>query len=160
MQSRTASLVPGAGRVGPSKSVGNHVAGMPVKGNQIGPNMIQTVRDEGGCIGYDNDNYRIGPHSKFPHLSDSVLQRIAKEVVTRKKSAVALVADGKRLCARSWLARHPPKIEINRSSGGSHHSKSFFFFKISIFNQFFHGCCGETYARGRLEAPNSYSLTL
>ncbi len=34
--------------------------------------------------------------------------------------------------------------------------KSWFF---SIFNQFFHGCCGETYASGRPEAPNSYSLT-
>ncbi len=130
VQSRTVSLLPGPGRVGPSKSVGNHVAGMPVKGNQIGPYIIQTVRDEGGCIGHANDNCRIGPHSKFPHLSDSVLHRIAKEVVTRKKSSVALVADGKRLCARSWLSRHPQKIEITRSSGGSsHHSKSFFFSK-------------------------------
>ncbi len=34
--------------------------------------------------------------------------------------------------------------------------KSWFF---SIFNQFFYGCCGETYARGRPETPNSYSLT-
>jgi len=39
-----------------------------------------------------------------------------------------------------------------------------FFFKTKImifldFNQIFHGCCGATYARGRPEAPNSYSLT-
>jgi hypothetical protein len=32
------------------------------------------------------------------------------------------------LCARSWLARHPAKIEITGSSGGSsHHTKIFFF---------------------------------
>ncbi len=34
-----------------------------------------------------------------------------------------------RLCARSWLARHPATIEITRCSGGSsHHTKIFFFF--------------------------------
>ncbi len=37
-----------------------------------------------------------------------------------------------RLCARSWLARHPAKIEITRSSGGSsHHTKSFVFLQKS-----------------------------
>jgi hypothetical protein len=69
-----------------------------------------------------------------------------------------------RLCVWSWLARHPAKIEITGSSGGSSpHTKIFFFLQkswfFSIFNQFFHACCDETYARGRPEAPNSYSLT-
>ncbi len=64
--------LPGAGRGGPSKSGGNHVVGMPVKGKQIGPDMIQAVRDEGGCIGHANGNYIFGPRCKFPHLSDSV----------------------------------------------------------------------------------------
>ncbi len=43
-----------------------------------------------------------------------------------------------RLCARSWLARHPAKIEITGSSGGSeHYTKIFFFFaKIMIFLDF------------------------
>ncbi len=41
------------------------------------------------------------------------------------------------LCARSWLARHPAKIEITGSSGGSsHHTKIFFFSKIMIFLDF------------------------
>lgn len=42
------------------------------------------------------------------------------------------------LCARSWFARHPAKIEITGSSGGSsHHAKIFFFFaKIMIFLDF------------------------
>jgi hypothetical protein len=58
--------------------------------------MIQVVRGEGGCIGHANGNCSFGPHCKFPHLSDSVLQRIAKEVAVRKKSTVALVPDGKK----------------------------------------------------------------
>jgi hypothetical protein len=88
--------LPGAGGGGPPKSGGSHVAGMPVKGKQIGQDMIQAVRDEGGCIGHANGNCSFGPRCKFPHLSDSVLQRITKEVAARKKSAVALVADGKK----------------------------------------------------------------
>jgi hypothetical protein len=41
------------------------------------------------------------------------------------------------LCARSWLARHPAKIEITRSSGGSSHSHQvFFFFKNHDFSRF------------------------
>jgi hypothetical protein len=46
--------------------------------------------------------------------------------------------EGVRLCARSWLARHPATIEITRSSGGSSpHPKIFFFFaKIMIFLDF------------------------
>ena len=37
--------------------------------------------------------------------------------------------DNSGLCARSWLARHPAKIEITGSCGGSsHHTKFFFFF--------------------------------
>jgi hypothetical protein len=87
--------LPGAGRGGPSKSGDNHVAGMPMKGKQIGPDMIQTVRDEDGCIGHANGNCNFGPRCKFPHLSDSVLHIISKEVAVRKKLAVALVADGK-----------------------------------------------------------------
>ncbi len=86
----------GAGRGGPPKSGDNHVTGMSVKGKQIGPDMIQAVRDEGGCIGHTHGKCSFGPHYKFPHLSDSVLQGIAKEVAERKKSAVALVADGKK----------------------------------------------------------------
>jgi hypothetical protein len=69
---------------------------MPVKGKQIGPDMIQAVRDEGGCIEHTNVNCSFGPHCKFPHLSDSVVQRITKEVAVRKKSAVVLVADDKK----------------------------------------------------------------
>ncbi len=47
------------------------------------------------------------------------------------------------LCVWSWLARHPAKIEITRSSGrSSHHTKILFFLQkswfFSIFNQFFH----------------------
>jgi hypothetical protein len=72
--------LPGAGRGGPPKSGGSHVAGMPVKGKQISPDMIQAVRDEGGCIGHAKGNCSFGPRCKFPHLSDSVLQHIAKEV--------------------------------------------------------------------------------
>jgi hypothetical protein len=43
-----------------------------------------------------------------------------------------------RLCARSWLARHPAKIEITRSSGGSsHHTKNIFlFYKNLDFSRF------------------------
>jgi hypothetical protein len=88
--------LPGAGRGGPSKSGGSHVEGMPVKGKQISPDMIQVVRDEGGYIGHVKNNCNFGSRYKFPHLSDSVLQCIAKEVAARKKSAVALVADGKK----------------------------------------------------------------
>ena len=41
------------------------------------------------------------------------------------------------LCARSWLARHPAKIEITGSSGGSsHHTKIFFFCKNHDFSRF------------------------
>jgi hypothetical protein len=47
------------------------------------------------------------------------------------------VYDDFRLCARSWLARHPVKTEITGSSGGSsHHTKFFFFSKIMIFLDF------------------------
>ncbi len=75
--------LPGAGRVGPPKSGDNHVEGMPVKGNQIGPDMIQAVRDEGGCIGHTNSNCSFGSLCKFSHFSDSVLQCISKEVTVR-----------------------------------------------------------------------------
>jgi hypothetical protein len=41
------------------------------------------------------------------------------------------------LCVRSWLGRHPAKIEITRSSGGSsHHTKSFFFYKNHDFSRY------------------------
>ncbi len=41
------------------------------------------------------------------------------------------------LCARSWLARHPATMEITRSSGGSSHNhSSFFFFKNHDFPRF------------------------
>jgi hypothetical protein len=57
----------------------------------------------------------------------------------------------------SWKHRNHP---ILRGVITPHH---FFFLKtlwfFSIFNQFFHGCCGETYTRGRPEVPNSYLLT-
>jgi hypothetical protein len=44
----------------------------------------------------------------------------------------------RRLCARSWLARHPANIEITLSSGGSsHHTKNFFFCKNHDFFRFF-----------------------
>jgi hypothetical protein len=33
-----------------------------------------------------------------------------------------------RLCARSWLGRHPAKIEITGSSWGSSHQTKIFFF--------------------------------
>jgi hypothetical protein len=51
----------GVGRGGPSKSGGNHVAGMSLKGKQIGPDMIQPVRDEGGFIGHANINCSLVP---------------------------------------------------------------------------------------------------
>jgi hypothetical protein len=51
--------LPGTGRGGPVKSGVSHVTGMPVKGKQIGPDMIQPVRDKGGCIGYDNDKLMV-----------------------------------------------------------------------------------------------------
>jgi hypothetical protein len=42
-----------------------------------------------------------------------------------------------RLCARSWLARHPARIEITRSSGGSSdHTKISFFCKNHDFSRF------------------------
>jgi hypothetical protein len=53
--------LPGAGRGGPPKSGGSHVAGIPVKGKQISPDVIQAVRDEGGCIGHANGNCSFGP---------------------------------------------------------------------------------------------------
>jgi hypothetical protein len=37
-----------------------------------------------------------------------------------------------RLCAQTWLGRHPAKKEITRSSGG-HCTTPFFFAKIMIF---------------------------
>ncbi len=40
------------------------------------------------------------------------------------------------LCARLWLARHPAKIEITRSSGGSSHHTNFFFLKNHDFSPF------------------------
>ncbi len=67
-----------------------------MKGKQIGPDMIQAVRDEDGCIGHAYGNCNFGPRCKFPHLSDSVLHSISKEVTVRKKSAGVLVADGKK----------------------------------------------------------------
>ncbi len=108
----------GASRGGPPKSGGSHVAGMPVKGKQISPDMIQAVRDEGGCIGHANGNCNFRPRCKFPHLSDSVLQCIAKDVAARKKSAVALVADGKKDSLHS--ARRPPcRMEQLQSQSGA-----------------------------------------
>jgi hypothetical protein len=53
------------------------------------------------------------------------------------KIANSLATLMKGLCARSWLARHPAKIEITGSSGGSsHHTKIFFFCKNHDFSRF------------------------
>jgi hypothetical protein len=49
---------------------------------------------------------------------------------------ISLIVIIKGLCARSWLARHPAKIEITGSSGGSSHHTTFFFFKNHDFSRF------------------------
>jgi hypothetical protein len=75
----------------------------------------------------------------------------ASDIVAAAQPSV--LASDEWLCARSWLARHPAKIKISRSSGrSSHHTIFYFFAKIMFFSIFFakimifldHGCCGET----------------
>ena len=58
-----------------------------------------------------------------PRSSDTLGRRVR---CFRLQQPVDLLSG---LCERSWLVRHPVKIEITRSSGGSsHHTKFFFFF--------------------------------
>ncbi len=66
-----------------------------------------------------------GLHGELEHLT--IKTRLLDEKFTSVMGEYGL-------CVSSWLTRHPAKIEITRSSGGSsHHTKSFFCTKIMIF---------------------------
>ncbi len=97
---RGSSLPPGGGRgqglTGAGR--GNLRAETFVKVAELDPAVKKAVVEMGACLGGPQGNCRfISTPSgcKFPHLSDAELQRLAKDV-ERKKSAVGLMADGKK----------------------------------------------------------------
>ena len=61
--------------------------------------MKVAIVDAGGCVGHAEGNCLFASKPggcKFGHFSAAEIQRIAREVTARKKSAVALVAEGKK----------------------------------------------------------------
>jgi hypothetical protein len=109
-------------------------------------NRIRFVYDQNWCI----INYFCGPSRDHRSCVFSLLkvQRIeefwiALSIHNKHNNSINKLPSSNQhacvlpwLCARSWLARHPAKIEITGSSGGSSNHT-----KIGV------------------EAPNSYSLT-
>ncbi len=84
---------------------------------------------------YRNNTW-CGPRFLKENKARALLTGVEGDVFLDHEGNLVSVDDG--LCARSWLARHPEKIEIIESSGGSsHHTKIHFFFaKIMIFLDF------------------------
>ena len=104
---RGSSLPPGDGRgqglTGAGR--GNLRAETFVKVAELDPALKKAVVEMGACLGGAQGNCRFvstPSGCKFSHFSDAELQRLAKEV-SRKKSAVALMADGKKDSVKAIL---------------------------------------------------------
>ena len=96
---------------------------------EIPPDTLETVRVNDLFVTVTVDTSFTTEQAVVGHIDEIHILTVVR--------AAPIVGYLSRLCARSWLARHPAKIEITGSSGGSsHHTKIFFFCKNHDFSRF------------------------